>query len=189
VTTTTTRPDSVDVAATMRQADTNVFAEARQQFADRLQAYRQGVARMAQTEGMTLPADEAEQLLVVCRDLGIQHEQLSADVVTMIRHDRLTAAVDAVMRQAEQQAVVVAQLQAEADAESAAFVKVKTECDQRVRAAEAKVNEATRRHAVAAAVRPERVDDKRADMVRLQFESPHLFEHVDADRLRRIVAR
>lgn len=189
MTRTTTRPDTVDVAARMRQADTDVFAEARQQFAARLRAYRQGVAAMAKAEGMTLPADEAEQLLAVCRDLGIGHERLSADVVTMLRHDRLVTAVDAVMSQAEQQARVVAERQAEVDAERAAFVKVKAECDQRVRAAEAKVNEVQRRLAAAAAVRPERVDDKRSDMMRLRHEAPHLFEDVDADTLRRIVAR
>lgn len=189
MTVTTTRPDAVDVAAAMRQGGTDVAHEARQQFAARLRAYRQGVARMAENE-FKLPPAEAEQMLAVCRDLGIPPDRLNADVVVMIRHSRLAAAIAAVMSKAEQQASVVAELRAALDAESAVFVKVKAECDQRVRAAEAAVREAKARHDAAAAVRPERVDDKRAAMTRLRDQAPHLYrDDIDADTLRRIVAR
>lgn len=188
MTTTTTRAEPVDVAAMAGQADTDVFHEARQQFAARLRAYRQGVARMAENDGK-LPADEAEQLIAVTRDLGIPPDRLSADVVTLIRHSRLAAAVDAVMTQAAEQARVVAGLKAEVDAESAAFMKVKVDADQRVRAAEARLTEVQRRHAAAAAVRHERTDDKQTDMVRLRNQAPHLFrDDIDADTLRRILA-
>lgn len=188
MTSTTTRAEPVDVAAMMRQADTDVFQEARDRFAARLRAYRQGVARMAEHDGK-LPADEAEQLLTVTRDLGIPPDRLSADVITLIRVSRLAAAVDAVMTQAGEQARVVAGLKAEVDVETAAFTKVKSECDHRVRTAQARLTELQRRHAAAAAVRHERTDDKQADMTRLRNQAPHLFrDDIDADTLRRIVA-
>ena len=180
-------PAPVDVAAAMRQTDTDVFAEAREQFNARLRAYREGVAAMAANEGR-LPPDQAEQLLTVCRDLGIQHERLSADAVVMIRYGRLVDAINVVMAKADQQARVVAGLQAEADAEDVAFVKVKTAADQSVRAAEAKVNEVRRRLSAAAAVRIERVDEQQADMMRLHGQAPHLWNDIDPDALRRIVA-
>jgi hypothetical protein len=183
----TTTPDAVDVAAAMRQADTDVFAEAREQFNARLRAYRQGVAAMAANEGR-LPPDQAEQLLTVCRDLGIPPARLDTDVVTMIRHSRLVDAINAVMEKADQQARVVAELQAEVDVETAAFRKVKVEHDQRLRAAEARLNEVQRRHAAAAAVRPPRVHDQQSDMLRLRNVSPHLWSDIDADTLRRLVA-
>jgi len=187
VTMTKPAPAPVDVAAAMRQTDTDVFAEAREQFNARLRAYREGVAAMAANEGR-LPPDQAEQLLTVCRDLGIQHERLSADAVVMIRYGRLVDAINVVMAKADQQARVVAGLQAEADAEDVAFVKVKTAADQSVRAAEAKVNEVRRRLSAAAAVRIERVDEQQADMMRLHGQAPHLWNDIDPDALRRIVA-
>jgi len=187
VTMTKPAPAPVDVAAAMRQTDTDVFAEAREQFNARLRAYREGVAAMAANEGR-LPPDQAEQLLTVCRDLGIQHERLSADAVVMIRYSRLVDAINAVMEKADERARVVAGLQAEADAADAAFVKVKTEHDQRLRAAEAKVNEARRRLSAAAAVRMERVDEQQTDMMRLRQQAPHLWSDIDPDTLRRLVA-
>lgn len=187
MTTKTTRADTVDVAVMMRQADTDVFHEARQQFADRLRAYRQGIARMADNEGK-LPADEAEQLLSVTRDLGISPDRLSADVMTLIRHSRLSASVDAVMTQAGEQARVVASLKAELDAETAVFSKIKSECDHRVREADVRLAVVERRHAKAAAVRHERTDDKQAEMMRLRNQSPHLYQEIDAEALRRILA-
>lgn len=184
---TTTAPAPVDVAAAMRQTDTDVFAEAREQFNARLRAYREGVAAMAANEGR-LPPDQAEQLLTVCRDLGIQHERLSADAVVMIRYSRLVDAINAVMEKADQQARVVAELQAEVDVETAAFRKVKVEHDTRLRAAEARLNEVQRRHAAAAAVRMERVDGQQTDMMRLRQQAPHLWSDIDPDTLRRLVA-
>jgi hypothetical protein len=78
-------------------------------------------------------------------------------------------------------------LKAKHDAESAEFVKVKAECDTRMKAAEAKLNEAYRAYAEADSVRHERVDQQQEDMRRLWNASPYLFEHVDPEALRRIV--
>lgn len=184
---TVTTHAAVDVAAAMQRGTTDVFAEAREQFTARLRAYREGVAAMAANEGK-LPPDQADGLLAVCRDLGIGHERLSADVVVMIRYGRLVDAINAVMEKADERARKVAELQAEADAEDVAFMKVKTAADQSVRAAEAKVNEVRRRLSAAAAVRIERVDEQQADMMRLHGQAPHLWNDIDPDALRRIVA-
>lgn len=186
MTVTKTRPEAVDVAATMRAAETSVAHEARQQFAAHLQAYRQAVARMAESEGM-LPADEAEQLLAVCRYLGIPPDRLDTDVVVTMRHSRLTAEVDAVMAKAAEQASVVAVLKAELDAESERYRAVRVECDTRVREAERRLDEVQRRHDKAAAVRPERIHEQQAAMVALRNQAPHLWDDTDAEGLRRIV--
>ena len=77
---------------------------------ERARAYlRQGLDPRTRSERGT-------QLLAVTRYLGIPPDRLSADVVTLIRHSRLSTAVDAVMTQAGEQARVVAGLKAEVDA-------------------------------------------------------------------------
>jgi hypothetical protein len=177
---------SVDVVDQLAAATTDVLREARAKYAEDLDAYRRGVTTMADTGG-TLPPDEAERLLAACRALGIPAGRLAEDATVMLRHRRLTAEMDARLERNARHHEAVMVLKAKHDAESAEFVKVRTECDTRMKAAEAKLNEAHRAYAQADSVRSERVDQQQEDMRRLWNASPYLFEHVDPEALRRIV--
>lgn len=176
----------VDAAEALAQSLTDVVAKARDRHAADLATYREGIRRMSAEDG-TLPPEESQRLLDAAARLGIPPDRLAADATIMLRHGRLTAHIDAVMQKAEQQARVVAGLQVEKDAESIAFGKVKVECDQRMRAAEASMNEVSRRYAAAAAVRPERLDEQRSGMRSLEDAAPHLFRDLDAEDLRRLL--
>lgn len=177
----------VDVLQKLESAGTDVLREARAKFADDLDAYRRGVAAMADTGG-TLPPDEAERLLAACRALGIPPGRLANDATVIVRHRRLAAEMDARLERNARHHEAVAVLKAKYDAESAAFMKVKTECDTRLKAAEAKSSEAYRAYAQADAVRSERVDEQQEGIRQLRNASPYLFDAIDPEALRRIVA-
>jgi hypothetical protein len=186
MTTKTRESDAVDVAAMLRQGETDVVAEVRAKFAESLENYRRGVRRMAESGG-TLPADEADVVLRACRELDIPAGRLSDDAVTMIRYSRLQATMEEIHKRNAERGERAAQLQAALDAERAAFVPVRVECEQRLREANARLDAAHRAYEKAANERAERIDEQAAEARRLEGIAPHLFGNLEPDQLRRVI--
>lgn len=177
---------AVDVAATLRQSAADVLHQARATFAANLALYRDGCRRMAESGG-TLSADEAADLLRVCRELDIPADRLESDWTAMLRHSRIEAVLADADRRNSEQAEKAARLQAKLDAEQQEWTAIRVECEQRIKAAQAKLDSVSREYQQAANFRPERLDEKREELLRLQDGSPHLFRDVEPEQLRRIV--
>lgn len=186
MTTKTRESDAVDVAAMLRQGETDVVAEVRAKFAESLENYRQGVRRLAESGG-TLPADEADVVLRACRELDIPADRLSDDAVTMIRYSRLQAAMEEIHQRNAERGERAAQLKAALDAERAAFIPARVEAERLLREANARLDAATRAYEKAANERIERIDEQAAEARRLESIAPHLFGNLEPDQLRRVI--
>lgn len=188
VTDKTSKIDAVAVAAVMRQADANVMEQAHAKYAADLDTYRRGVRRAAETGG-TLAPDEADTLLQVARALGITAERLEADIVTIIRHGRITAVIGKIHERNEERAIRAAQLKARLEAEREAFIPQRVEAERILREANARLDAANRDYEKAANERYERVDEQTAEARRLEDAAPYLFRDLEPGHLRRIVGR
>jgi len=187
--TTTTAGSSaaVDVTEAMRQADADVFAEARRKFARDLEQYRAGVILMSQRGGM-LPPDEAARLLEACRSLGIPPERLDADVGHVLEHDGLTTRVEAIQVRNAARLEPIPRLEAELKAAQRECSKVREECEPRIQAAMKRVDDARRAAEAAQRVRLETTDREERDIMHVRDRAPHLFGPVEPAQLRRIVS-
>lgn len=187
--TTTTAGSSaaVDVTEAMRQADADVFAEARRKFARDLEQYRAGVILMSQRGGM-LPPDEAARLLEACRSLGIPPERLDADVGHVLEHDGLTTRVEAIQVRNAARLEPIPRLEAELKAAQRDCSKVREECEPRIQAAIKRVDDARRAAEAAQRVRLETTDREERDIMHVRDRAPHLFGPVEPAQLRRIVS-
>jgi hypothetical protein len=184
--TTRTRRDSIDVAAAMRQAGTSVMEQAKAKFDADVVTYREGVRRMAESGG-TLPPDEADVLLRACRDLDIPVERMEQDVVTVIRHGRAAEKIADILARNQTRGEHAARLERDLEVERQQWLAVKSECDQRLKAAEAKLEAARRAFEQASRAPDERADEPRAECRRLEDTAPHLFNSVEPEQLRRIM--
>lgn len=179
--------DAVNVTEAMRQADADVFAQARDKFARDLEQYRAGVRLMAQ-HGGRLPPDEADRLLEACRSLGIPPDRLDVDVMHALEHDRLTGAMEDIAARNAARMEPIPRLEAELKAAQRECSKVREECEPRIQAAVDRVNDARRAVDAAQRVRLETTDREEREMMRVRDRAPHLFGPVEPDRLRRIIS-
>ncbi len=187
VTTKSSKTEVVDVAEAMRQADADVFAQARDKFTRDLEQYRVGVRLMAQRGGR-LPPDEADRLLEACRSLGIPPDRLDADVMCFMEHDSLTASMEDIRVRNAARLEPIPRLEAELKVAQRDCSKVKEECEPRIQAAMDRVNDARRAVEAAQRVRLEASDREEREIMRVRDRAPHLFGPVEPDRLRRIVS-
>lgn len=181
-------PKSVAVVDVMERAAQDVYAKARESFDADLAAYRAGVQAMAESGG-TLPADKSDELLAICQRLGIDPARLASDMTAFISLRNINARIEAIQSRNDARREPLPQLQAAMEKASDEFVRVKVECDQKMKAVEATLNEARRRYKAVANQREERTDTQRAEVLELQNRNPHLFQNMTGDELRRFLAR
>jgi hypothetical protein len=181
-------PKSVAVVDVVERATQDVFAKACESFDADLAAYRAGVQAMAESGG-TLPADKADELLAICQRLGIDASRLASDSTVFIGLRNINARIEAVQARNAARLEPLPQLEQAMQEASDVFVRVKVECDQKMKAAEAKLNEARRQYEKIANQREERTDAERAEVLELQNRNAHLFYSMTADELRRYLAR
>ena len=177
---------TADVAAALEQQMADVLTQARERHAAALADYRSGLRRM-NAAGGSLPPDELARLLDVCRELGIMPERLSADAVNLLRHDRQTAAIEAIHQRNVSRREPLPKLQGDVDAATQQWLEVKTRCEQEMRKAEAELNTCLRALEQVASVRDERADEQYAERRLLEDSAPHLYRDVEPDHLRRIL--
>jgi hypothetical protein len=178
----------VDVVASLECSIADIAAEAQRKHAGDLQAYREGIHRLAENGGK-LPPAEADRLLHASRDLGISPERLSRDTEIMLRATRVEAEIEATLTRNAERREPLARLRDEYEKAQAAWLKVRVECEQRLKAEEAKLNEKTREFQAVESLRDERVDQQQEALVALRNAAPHLFADVSAAELDRIVDR
>lgn len=182
-----TKSKPVDVAAAMRQGDTDIIAEARAKFDADLSAYRRGIRRAAESGG-ALPADEAGVFLQAVRSLGIPEQRLREDIVAIQNHAMLTADIAAIEARNVERHAPLPGLQADFERETAAWLAEKADCDSRLKAAEAKLNAARKALAVVQGMRLESSERKQQELIAVEDRAWHLFKPVDPGQLQRIVS-
>ena len=181
-----TRGNPVDVAAAMRQVGTNVMEQARAKFDADIASYREGVRRMVENDG-TLPPDEADVLLKACRDLDIPVERMEQDVVTVIRHGRVVVKIADTHARNLKRAEHAQQLEQVLAGERQQWGVVRVDCEQRLKAAGAKVDAAQLAYEKVSRIPDERINEQQAEQKQLEEMALHLFGPVEPEQLRRIV--
>lgn len=181
-------PTDVDVAEVLQIEAADVAARAAQKYASDLAAYREGIRRSA-AGGGRLQADEADRLIQASRALGISPERLSIDSTIMLRVTRLESEIESIMERNASRLEPLARLRAELEVAQAAWVKVRVECEQRLKAAEAEYNAKHNAVRQVESQRDERVDQQQAAVTALRNSSPYLFADVSAEQLRRLVSQ
>lgn len=162
----------------------HMAAHAEERHATHLAEYREGVRRMALSAG-NLSTEEAERVLHASRELGIPAERISTDGEIMLRACKLESEIEAVLTRNASQREPLPRLKAELDAVTETWLKVRVECEQRLKAAEAELNAATNAYNAVERLRDERVDQQQADLNNVRNAAPWLFGDVSAATLRR----
>lgn len=176
------------VVERLEQAALDVHAKATQAFANDLAAYRAGVQAMAESGG-TLPEAQANELIEVCQRLGIAASRLSNDAAVFITRRNINDRIAAVQARNEARRKPLPQLEQAMQEASAEFVRVKGECDQKMRAVEKRATETRRAYDTVANKPDERWDREQGEMLELQNRNPHLFREMTAEDLRRYLSR
>lgn len=177
----------VSVVEALEKNTRNVFEQAAESFRKRIAEYREGVRAMAESGG-TLPEGQAARLLEVCQALGISPERLAEDTTTIIHERNINARIDEVhARNVAQKEPLPRLSEAYAKAE-AEWLRVKTECEQRLKKAEADLNSAMAAFRRVEALRDERTDEDSTKLVQLRGRSPHLYGEITPEQLKRIVS-
>jgi hypothetical protein len=180
-------PDTATKTETDRNVLQDVREAAEQRFARHVATYRAGVMTMAQTGG-TLPAAEAEKMVLACEALGISSDRAADDVSAVIRARNIEARIAAVHERNAAKREPLPRLQQELEAAREEWGKVRVECDQRLKAAEALVTEKTRAYEAVERLRDERSDEDQAALRKIHETNPHLFGQVTPDVLKRMMA-
>jgi hypothetical protein len=176
----------VDAAANLQHSLADVAAQAQQRHADDLRAYREGIRRMAANEGR-LPPDDAERLIAASRSLGISAKRIADDTSTMLHVSRVEAEIESIMANNVKRREPLEQLREDHSKAQETFTRVRVECEQKLKAAEADL---TAKHRAVQAIenqRDERVDAQQATLLALRNSAVHLFSDVSPEALRRIV--
>jgi hypothetical protein len=176
------------VVERLEQAALDVHAKATQAFANDLAAYRAGVQAMGESGG-TLPEAQADELIAVCQRLGIAASRLSSDAAVFITRRNINARIEAVQTRNEARRKPLPQLEQAMQEASAEFLRVKVECDAKMRAVETRAAETRRAYDAVANKADERWDREQAEMLELQNRNPHLFHEMTAEELRRYLSR
>lgn len=178
---------SVSVVAALEKNARNVFEQAAESFRKQLADYREGVRAMAESGG-TLPEAQAARLLEVCQALGISSERLSEDTATIIHERNINARIDEVHARNLAKKEPLPRLHEAFQVAEAEWLRVKVECEQRLKKAEADLNSATAAFERVNALRDERTDEDSSKLLQLQSRSPHLYSEITPEQLKRIVS-
>lgn len=173
---------TVAVVEAYGQAVQNVFAHAEQAFERNTATYRRLVAAMAESGG-TLPQADADALVAVCEALGINPERLGDDAAAVMNANDLTAKIEETQQRNVARRAPLPGLQAEWDAARAVWIEVSSECQERMRVAQADVMEKQRAYEKLAQTRDESTEHHERDLIRLRDAHPHVFGPVTRERL------
>jgi hypothetical protein len=180
-------PKEVAVVERFTQTMHDVHEHAERRFRDDVQTYRTGVQAMALTGG-ALPEADANKLLAAAQALGISPDRMADDSVLFISISNIQNRIDALDARNAERRSPLPQLQSTYDDARAVWAKVKSECDQRLAAAQATVTAAERALAKVANQRDERADNERQQIQQLRDRNPHLFATLTSDEMRRYLA-
>lgn len=162
----------------------HMAARVEERFAAHLSEYREGIRRLASAAG-NLSSEEAEQVLDSSRELGIPAERIATDGEIMLRACKLEGEIDAVLQRNAERREPLGRLKVELDTVTEKWLKVRVECEQRLKAAEAELNAATAAYNAVEQLRDERVDQQQSALLNLRNSAPWLFGDVSAEALRR----
>jgi len=180
-------PKEVAIVERLSRTLHDVHEHAERRFRDDVQTYRSGVQAMASAGG-SLPEADAEKLLAATQSLGISPDRMVDDSTVFMSIANIQKRIDAIdARNAERQAPLP-QLQSNYNEARTIWGKVKSECDQRLAAAQSAVTDAERALAKVANQRDERADDERQQIQQLRDRNPHLFATLTSDEMRRYLA-
>jgi len=176
----------VDVTDVMRQDAADVFAQAREKYADELRTYQEGIRRLAAGEGK-LPRDEADRLLEACRALDIPPSKMDDDIGVILEYDRLVADIASIHARNAAKVEPIPRLEAEVQAMQNAYMRVRHECEELLSTAEAKVTAARRALHDVQRVPLEKAEEKERGVLKIEDRSRHLFRLVEPEALKQIV--
>jgi hypothetical protein len=178
--------NTIAVADAYGQHLQNVVAMAAASFDRSLAEYRRLVAAMGE-HGGALPPEQAAQLIAVCETLGIPPEQLGDDAATVCNVVRLQGMIDEVQKRNIAKREPLPALEADFQAAKDEWLKVSTECQERMRVAQEDLRVKRQAYEKVLMKADESATGFETELIKTRDKRPHLFGPVSREALARLV--